>query len=430
MNIKDFIDKEYREFAIYACVRTIPSITDGLKLPQRKALFGVLDLNQKAKVSTATSHIIKVSGYLHGESSMEDTVVRMAQKYPGANNIPLFEGEGQFGSRLSSESAASRYIYVKPSNRIWDLFSKQDEVLLNHRFEEGMSIEPETYFPVVPVCLVNGASGIGSGFATDIMPHKYADLKKAVKEILSKGKVKTKLVPSYEGFTGTTEILDNGQVLVKGKFKRINTTTIEINELPVGYTNDSYKEVLNRLVDDKFIKDYDNLSTEDEWKFVVYAPRTTVSMTDDELMAKFKLISRNTQNLVLWDINGNLKIYESVESVLEEFVVWRLTKYEELRVKQIMIQEEMHSELMNKVKFVQLWVSNAKDLAGKTKQHIIDFMLDRGVEEQYLDKFMRLPVYSFTQEEIGSLEQKAKDCSAMIDILKATTSVNMYLDSL
>lgn len=430
MNIKDFIDKEYREFAIYACVRTIPSITDGLKLPQRKALFGVLDLNQKAKVSTATSHIIKVSGYLHGETSMEDTVVRMAQKYPGANNIPMFEGEGQFGSRLSPESAASRYIYVKPSNRIWDLFSKQDDVILKHRFEEGITIEPETYFPVVPVCLVNGASGIGSGFATDIMPHKYADLKKAVKEILSKGKVKSKLVPSYEGFTGTTEILDNGQVLIKGKFKRINTTTIEIIELPIGYTNDSYKEVLNRLVDDKFIKDYDNLSTEDEWKFVVYAPRTTVSMTDDELMAKFKLISRNTQNLVLWDINGNLKIYESVESVLEEFVVWRLTKYEELRVKQIMIQEEMYSELMNKVKFVQLWVSNAKDLAGKTKQHIIDFMLDRGVEEQYLDKFMRMPVYSFTQEEIDALEQKAKDCSTMIDILKATTSVNMYLDSL
>ena len=92
MNIKDFIDSQYKEYATYDCVRSIPSITDGLKLPQRKALYGLLDLNTKAKVSTATSHIVKVSGYLHGETSMEDTVVRMAQSFPGDKQHPSIPG--------------------------------------------------------------------------------------------------------------------------------------------------------------------------------------------------------------------------------------------------------------------------------------------------------------------------------------------------
>lgn len=430
MNIKDFIDKEYREFAVYNCVRTIPSIKDGLKLPQRKALFGVLDLNQKAKVSTATSHIIKVSGYLHGESSMEDTVVRMAQKYPGANNIPLFEGDGQFGSRLSPEAAASRYIHVSPSNRIWEMFSKQDNEILEHRFEEGSFIEPDSYFPVVPVCLVNGASGIGSGFATDIMAHRYSDLKKAIKEVLSKGKVKTPLVPSYEGFKGTTEKLENGQVLIKGTFKRVNTTTIEITELPIGYHNDSYKEVLNRLIDDKFIKDYDNLSTEDEWKFIVYVPRTTTALTDDELMVKFKLISRNTQNIVLWDTNDNLKIYDSVESVLEEFVDWRLGKYELLRNKLIDKSNDQVSELQEKMKFIKAWIDAPNEFSNKPKAVIHQKMVDRGVSVELVEKFMRIPVYSFTDEEITSLRDKISELKNYVVELQNTTANEMYLKAL
>ena len=277
---------------------------------------------------------------------------------------------------------------------------------------------------------MNGASGIGSGFATDIRAHRYTDLKKAIKEILLKGKVKTPLVPSYEGFKGTTEKLENGQVLIKGTFKRVNTTTIEITELPIGYHNDSYKEVLNRLIDDKFIKDYDNLSTEDEWKFIVYVPRTTTALTDDELMVKFKLISRNTQNIVLWDTKDNLKIYDSVESVLEEFVEWRLGKYEFLRNRLIDKSNDQVSELQEKMKFIQAWIDAPNEFSNKPKAVINQKMVNLGVKAELVDKFMRIPVYSFTDEEITSLRDKISELKNYVVELQNTTANEMYLKAL
>jgi DNA topoisomerase-2 len=430
MNVQDFIGKDYKEYATYDCVRSIPSITDGLKLPQRKALFGILDLNSKAKVSTATSHIVKVSGYLHGETSMEDTVVRMAQNYPGANNIALFEGQGQFGSRLSNESAASRYIYVSASDAIWGLMSKEDNLILDYKFEEGMQIEPHTYFPYVPFCLINGTSGIGTGFATDIMPHSYSDLKKAVKEVLKSGKVKTKLVPGYVGFKGDIEMLDSGQVLTKGKFNRVNTTTIEITELPIGYQNDKYKEVLNKLIEQKAIKDYDNLSTESEWKFIVYTYRNITALSDDELMAMFKLVSRNTQNLVMWDTNNRLKRYDSVEDILVEFVGWRVDRFEDLRKALIAKCDDALDEMVEKMKFIQEWVDSPMSYINKPKSIIIQAMINKGIKSEYLDKFIKLPISSLTDEDISSLRDKIKETELYKIELETKTAKDMYLRSL
>lgn len=430
MNIKDFIDTQYKEYATYDCVRSIPSITDGLKLPQRKALFGLLDLNSKAKVSTATSHIVKVSGYLHGETSMEDTVVRMAQSFPGANNIPLFQGHGQFGSRLSNESAASRYIYVTPSDGMWGMMGKEDNLILEYKFEEGMQIEPKTYFPYVPFCLVNGTSGIGTGFATDIMAHSYSDLKKVVKEILKTGKVKTKLIPSYVGFKGDVEMLDSGQVLTKGKFNRVNTTTIEITELPIGYQNDKYKEVLNKLIEQKQIKDYDNLSTEEEWKFVIYTYRNVTALSDDELMQMFKLVSRNTQNLVMWDTNDRLKRYDSVADIMLEFVEWRTAKFEVLRQSLIAKCESNLSEMKEKMKFIQAWVDSPMEFINKPKKVVVDKMIEVGVMEDYLEKFIRLPLSSLTDEDISSLRDKISETETYKIELENKTAKDMYLQVL
>lgn len=425
MHVATFINNDYREFAIYDCVRSIPSIFDGLKLSQRKALYGVIDLNQKAKVSTATSHAVKVSGYLHGETSMEDAIVKMSQTFPGSNNLPIFKGHGQFGSRLSNVSAASRYIFVELNKDIWNLMSKDDDLILKHQFEEGMFVEPKSYYPYVPFCLVNGAEGIGVGFATDIPPYSIPSLKKAVREIITHGKVKTPLVPYYEGFTGTVE-LSGSQIITKGKISPKGANGLEITELPIGYQNDKYKQVLNGLIEQGIIKDYDNLSTEEKWHFVINAPRNTVALSQDELLETFKLIRRSTPNFVLWGVDGGLKVYSDVNEVLVEFVRWRLGIFEEYRLAKIDKLSDSVSFMKEKVRFIEYWVKNAKSLVNVPKKTITETLLKQNFIEYHLDSFMRMSLWSLTDEEIQKAKDELSKSEEAKKVLESKTAKDLY----
>merc|ERR1719375_16155 len=172
VSYSDFVDKELVLFSKASVQRAVPSIMDGFKPSQRKVLFGCFKrkLKNDAKVAQLVGYVSEHSAYHHGEMALSDTIVNMAQDFVGSNNINLLVPSGQFGTRLQggSDAASTRYIYTRLSPQARLIFPPVDDQIVSYLDEDGQRIEPQWYVPVLPMVLVNGASGIGTGWSTDI----------------------------------------------------------------------------------------------------------------------------------------------------------------------------------------------------------------------------------------------------------------------
>merc|ERR1712125_310469 len=128
------------------------------------------NLRNDMKVAQLVGYVAEHSAYHHGEASMAGAIVAMAQDFVSTNNINLLEPSGQFGTRLQGgkDAASARYIYTRLSPLTRLIFSPLDDAVLSYQEEEGQNIEPYWYCPVIPMILVNGAEGIGTGWSTSI----------------------------------------------------------------------------------------------------------------------------------------------------------------------------------------------------------------------------------------------------------------------
>jgi DNA topoisomerase II len=174
--IDQFINKELILFSMADNQRSIPSAVDGLKPGQRKVLFACFKRNLKNEIKVAQlgGYVAEQSAYHHGEASLYLTIVNMAQNFIGSNNLNLLEPLGQFGTRLQGgkDAASPRYIFTNLSPLARAVFHPHDDPLLNYLNDDGHSIEPEWYIPVVPMILINGGEGIGTGWSTAIPNYK------------------------------------------------------------------------------------------------------------------------------------------------------------------------------------------------------------------------------------------------------------------
>ena len=172
VNYQDFVNKELVLFSNLDNERSIPCLVDGFKPGQRKVMFTCLMRNDKREVKVAqlAGSVGEKSAYHHGEASLMGTIIGLAQNYVGSNNINLLEPIGQFGTRLAGgkDHASPRYIFTKMSPLTRLIFNVNDDPLLKYLSEDNQRIEPEWYMPILPMVLVNGAEGIGTGWSTKI----------------------------------------------------------------------------------------------------------------------------------------------------------------------------------------------------------------------------------------------------------------------
>lgn len=180
LTFSDFVNKELVQFSRYDNERSIPQLVDGWKVGQRKVLFAVFKKNTKAelKVAQLSGYVAEQSAYHHGEQSLQQTIITMAQRFVGSNNLNFLEPVGQFGSRKEGgkDASAPRYIFTKlaPYTRL--VFPEADDPLLEYLYEEGQKIEPKYYVPVIPTVLVNGSEGIGTGWSSFIPNYNPKDI--------------------------------------------------------------------------------------------------------------------------------------------------------------------------------------------------------------------------------------------------------------
>ena len=188
LRYKDFVNKELIQFSIADCQRSIPCLCDGLKPGQRKILFSCFKrkLKGEIKVAQLSGYVAEHSAYHHGEVSLHQTIVNMAQNFVGSNNVNVLLPIGQFGSRIlgGKDAASPRYIFTSLSGVTRYLFHEDDDPLLNYLEEEGQSIEPNYYLPIIPLSLVNGAEGIGTGWSTNIPCHNPRDIVKNLQRMM------------------------------------------------------------------------------------------------------------------------------------------------------------------------------------------------------------------------------------------------------
>lgn len=427
INISDFINNDVRDFSIYNCERSIPSGVDGLKTSQRKVIFGMMKKFpiQEAKVSIVSAGVMEISAYHHG--SLDGVIVNMAQNFPGANNLPYLDAIGQFGSRISPDAAASRYIFTKLTKNFRQLFKTDDDPILEYLDDDGQSIEPKFYLPILPAILINGAEGMGTGFACSIAAYNPEELKTYIQKKLTGKKITGRLNPWYRGFNGTIE-RSGDQVICKGVIDIVNTTTIKIKDLPIGMYTIKYREVLNSLEDKNIIKSYVDNSTEEATEFVVTVPRETTKKSTEDLLKTFKLITRTTENLTVWKENGTIKRFDTVEDLIDWFVQYRLTRYEDRRTNLIRAQEEQKSWFEEQMRFIQLYLKRSKVWSGMAEQAVVDELVASGLNRT--DDLLSIRVRRLTGDSIEDLKKKIEQSTLEITRLNSMTATDIYLDDL
>ena len=359
-------------------------------------------------------------------SSLSNAIITMAQRFK--NNAPLLEEDGQFGSLRSPQAGAPRYIGTKLSENFRLIYKDFD--LLEHKEEEGESIEPQFFLPIVPAVLLNGSSGIAVGFASNVLNRDIKSIIDACVKVLG-GKDPGEVKPSLNGFTGDyiQDKENNKRWVIRGKFTRANTTTVKISELPPSMTYEKYEDILDKLVDDKVIVSYDD-NCKDNIDYTIKFTRSDLDKLDDEKLVKLlKLEESSTEIFSTLDEYGKLMIFENTSDIIKYFVKFRLDYYH--KRKQFLL-DKLNKELKilsNRGRFIKAIIDGKLKVNNVSKSVIIE-----GIEAMKLEKIddsydylLRMPIYSLTKEMYEKLKEDFVAKKEEIKILEETDPKDMYM---
>ena len=420
--IERFVDNELIHFSNSDTLRSIGSVCDGLKPSQRKILYCAFKrkLFDEIRVAQLAGYVSENAAYHHGEASLHGTIINMAQTYVGSNNINLLQPNGQFGTRImgGNDAASPRYIHTELNPIITYIYKEVDFPLYDYIDDDGLQVEPKYYVPIIPMVLVNGMIGIGTGFSTKIPHYNPLDLISCLVCKLT-DKPYCELVPWYKGFTGTIIKDKDKSYITKGIYNIVSKDTIVITELPIGTWTGDYKVFLESLLEDTtkkqktFIHDFTDNSTDEKVQFTITCrPETIQSLTNDKnvdsIESMFKLTSRiNETNLHLYDEIGKIKRYDTIYDILDDYYNVRIQLYAER--KKYLLQS-----YLTKLGYYDSTMRFIKEVIEDTikvyrvKKEIIEKQLQDKNYKKYDNSYKYLtsmPLHNFTEEKISDLEK-------------------------
>ncbi|KAG8951584.1 DNA topoisomerase 2 [Tulasnella sp. 424] len=381
IGIPDFINKELICFSMADNIRSIPSVVDGLKPGQRKVIFGCFKRKMKTelKVAQLIGYISEKTAYHHGEQSLASTIINLAQTFVGSNNINLLSPNGQYGTRAmgGKDHASPRYIFTLPTSLARSMYHLGDDPLLKYLEEDGDLIEPEWYVPVIPMILVNGSEGIGTGYSTNIPNFNPHDIVANIRRML-RNEPLVPMSPWYRGFKGAIEKVDEGKYAVSGIINKLDDSTVEIVELPIGTWTQVYKEQLEKWVggtdnNPAYIKDYKEYHTNVSVHFVITMTKEGMAKAEEEGLQKFfKLTGTiNTTNMMAFDANLKLRKYASPEEILEDYFPLRLQFYQKRKEYLCNQLRDQWDKLTNQARFVQMIIDKKLVIAKRKKADLV-----------------------------------------------------------
>lgn len=456
-NVKyeEFIDNEMIHFSTYDCARSIPNMVDGLKTSLRKILFSAFKRNLKNEIKVAqfSGYVSEHSAYHHGEASLNGAIVNMAQNFVGSNNVNLLEPNGQFGTRLhgGDDSASERYIFTMLNSLTRYIFPEADDAVLSYLNDDGTIVEPEFYVPIIPFALMNGISGIGTGFSSSIAPYNPKQVIQYLKNKLTDTESTIDFVPYYEGFTGTIKKIAENKYLIKGIYEKLGEDKIRIKELPVGTWTMPYTSFLESLMDgttDKAgkkippsIKDFTSLCTEVTVDITVIFPKGRLQELESALDANgcngveklLKLVTtESTTNMHMFTSEIKLHKYACVEEIIDGFYGVRMDTYAKRKAYLVKDMEKKLVRLSNRARYIQETLKGTIDLRRKTAEQVTTLLtsMDFIKIDDDFKYLIKMPMDSVTQENVDSIMKEKTNTETELDVLKATTLEKMWLQEL
>ncbi|QPG73647.1 hypothetical protein FOA43_000959 [Brettanomyces nanus] len=385
--ISDFINKELILYSMADNIRSIPSVVDGFKPSQRKILFGCYKRNLKGeiKVSQLEGYIAEHTGYHHGDVSLIQTIVSLAQDFVGSNNLNLLFPHGGFGSRGAGgkDAAAARYIFTELSDITRKVFNPLDNKLLTYMQDDEQTVEPDWYVPVIPMVLVNGAEGIGSGWSTSIPSYNPEDIVENIRRMM-KGDEPEEMTPWYKGWKGEIRKISKDRYRIEGTIHQVDESTLHITELPVKMWTITMKEfLLKGLAGTEKQKPWIKDMEEDHGvgiKFIVkLSPEEMAKSLRCGLKERFKLISSiSTSNMVLFDATGRIKKYENAEQIIEDYYHVRLDYYQRRKDYMVTDLSNQLEKLSSQARFVEMIIEKDLVVNNKKRPVIVKELQNKG----------------------------------------------------
>lgn len=458
MKMSNFVNNEVIKFSHEDCKRSIPSLFDGLKQSQRKLIFSVKKRNllyskPSLKVAQLGGYVAEHTNYHHGEQNLYQTIVKMAQEFPGSNNIPLLYRDGQFGSRNDggSDAASPRYIFTKMESLTPLIFREEDDVLLNYIDDDGDLVEPEFYIPIIPMILVNGCTAIGTGWSSSIPCYNPKDLIECIKIWMEHdGKVITndekgnitsslfpELLPWYRGFTGKIETKDN-KIITYGNITK-EKNKVNITELPIGMWTNKFKEFCEDLIVEKKIKSMNNNSTVKKVNF-------TLTETEDGLSCNLNNLKLHsylyTTNMVVFNEKYQLKKY-NIDQIINDFCYMRYEFYKKRKQYIIKQLEKDLRFLGNKERFITEIINKKLNIMNVDENILIKELEKRGYDKENVkvddegeesgggyNYLLRLPVRTLTSNQVKKIQNDILSLEKKLDYITKISEKKMWVNDL
>jgi len=471
--IDEFVHRELRHFSAYDVSRSIPSAVDGLKPSTRKIAFTCLKrrlFQDEVRVAQLAGSVSELSGYHHGEASLHGAIIGMAQVIPGKLNVPLLLNSGQFGTRIQNgkDAAAPRYIHTRmtPLGRA-TLVAEADEHVLRYLDDDGSPVEPEHYVPVVPLVLLNGAEGVGTGYSTQLCNFRPRDV--AAASLAIAGAARDALgggaagpdadallellraapavaaaaavadgdwLPWYAGFRGDFVRREGGGYVSRG-VAAVEGRTIRVTELPVGNGRarsiEGFKERVEGFLTENGgplgVADVRNNSTENEVDFELRLRPGQPVPTEAKIRAALGLdLAVSMANVHLRDRHGIVRKYERLGDILLEHAAVRLAMYRRRKDHELAELARRLRVAENKVRYIRAVLSGDVQVMrvplAVVEERLEELAFDR--EKDAFDYLTGMAISSLTSDRSARLEEDAARLRTAIDELAGTHETALW----
>ena len=452
VSYKDFVNKDLIHFSNYDIERSIPNICDGLKVSQRKIMFACFkkNLTSEIRVAQLSGYVSENACYHHGEASLQNAIIGLAQDFVGANNINLLMPNGQFGGRNhgGKDASSPRYIHTQINDITFQLFRKEDNNILNYEDDDGIPIEPSFYTPIIPMILVNGAIGIGTGFSTNIPSYNPKDIVRVLRDKLTNQVINNvELTPWFKDFKGTVENIGKGKYASRGVFQRFDINSIRITELPIGLWTEDFKIYLEDMLDKHpEVKSYQIINA---IHIDIVITFSSSIVTDGYLTLEennytkfendFKLVSiknLSNNNMYLFNSKRQITKYDNVSDIINEFYTVRIEFYEKRKVYWLDVWNRQLLVLQNKQRFIREIIDGDLVIAKKKKTDIVSDLVSKNYMYKNIDKvdgfdyLLALPMYSMTDEKLIDIQNSIDQIVNKINEMTVKTVKSLWIDDL
>jgi len=428
LSATDFVYRDLANFSAEDIKRSIPHVSDGLKPSQRKVIYACLkkNLTSDMKVAQLAGYVAEQTAYHHGEASLQGTIVNLAQNFVGANNLNLLEPSGQFGTRLAGgkDAASARYIFTRLSPLTKKIFDPSDNAVLKYVVDDGETVEPEFYSPVVPMILINGAEGIGTGFSCYVPPFDPEAVKHNILCALEQVAM-IPMKPHFKGFKGKMTKTKDHTWVMEGLVAK-EGSQLHVTELPPGKWIQDFKEHLEELLEKGVIQKYENHSTETVPDFRIWG----YGGSDDIVRELGLMKTIHTSNMYLIGPNGAVKKYASPEEILVDYIDVRIGIYKKRKAHLLKVLDSEIQWLSEKARFIGFVVTKKIQVLNVPLNDIHSQLKSENFREELWPKLLDIKTYQYTREEVLKLKDICTSRNLERDQLKSTSVVQMRKNNL